>query len=414
MKILMVTPFYPPDPGGISEHVARIATILSKEYHCSVFIASCSVKNSNLAHQNKNINVNNIMIPSIIPPIPRQTLKSLRIPLQINLLKTVIEKVQPDIIHAHGHHYPITWIAAYMSKKRKIPFILTLHGMYALTTKPTILEEIFNKTIFKWLLQLSDAVIALTPTMASYVRKYSKNVPIYIIPNGVELALFQSNLNRKFEFRRIYSLPEDKIIILYRGRFVSVKGFEELINAIEILNQKYEIKSKTEFLLIGDGPLREKATKKLSKYDNCKIMGWTPRETIHELYIASDIFILPSKWPEALPIALLEAMAANLFIIASKRGSIPDILQGYSRKKYLEEPSVVEIAKTLLDVIYNWHNYNSKTFREAYIYQFSWENVARQTYNVYIKSLQQLRLGCAVRWDKYLKNLSMRNNEALL
>jgi teichuronic acid biosynthesis glycosyltransferase TuaC len=220
--------------------------------------------------------------------------------------------------------------------------------------------------------------------MASYVRKYSKNVPIYIIPNGVELAPFQSNFNRKSELRRKYNLSEDKIIVLYRGRFVSVKGFEELINAIEILNQKDEIKSKTEFLLVGDGPLREKAMKKLSKHNNCKIIEWTPRETLHELYIASDIFILPSKWHEAFPIVLLEAMAANLFIIASKRGSIPDILRGYSRKIYLKEPNAIEISRTLLHILYNWHKYYLDKKTNLYVSQFSWQNVVRKIYTVYI------------------------------
>jgi teichuronic acid biosynthesis glycosyltransferase TuaC len=374
MRILLVTPFYPPDFGGISDHVAKLATLLSEKHE--VKIVANTRNNFNTASESDIIR-----IPSITPPpFPYQTLTSLRIPLKVKPLSGIIKEFQPDIIHAHGHHYPITWISAQIAKSKNIPFIVTLHGLYALTTEPTLVEEIFNQTIFKWLLHVADSVIALTPTMASYVKKYG-NAQCYIIPNGVDLDVFLKNLNKKLEYRRKYDLSEDKIIILYRGRFVYVKGFLELILAINELNRNENFASKVLFLLIGNGPLREEAVKKLAKYDNCKIMSWTPRSLIHELYIASDIFILPSKWHEAFPLVTLEAMAAGLYIVASTRGCLQDILEGYKRKKYLETVSVKEIVKVLTQVVSDWHE--KENIRDKYIEKFDWGKIANEIQKIY-------------------------------
>jgi glycosyltransferase involved in cell wall biosynthesis len=377
----MVSPFYPPDFGGISDHVAKLVTLLSKNHEVRV-VTNTVGHGSNGSVSRPDI----IRIPSITPPpFPYQTLTSFRIPLKAKPLNRLIKEFQPDIIHAHGHHYPLTWISARIAKSKNIPFIMTLHGLYALTSEPTFIEEVFNQTVFKWLLHMTDNVIALTPTMVSYVKKYDSNTQCCIIPNGVDLDLFQSNLHKKLEYREKYGLDEDKIIILYRGRFVSVKGFLELIYAIDILNKNEEVKSKVLFLLVGDGPLRENAVKKLAKYNNCKIMNWTPRSVIHELYIASDIFILPSKWHEAFPLAILEAMAADLYIVASRKGSLTEILEGYKRKKYLGTPSVGEIIKVLTQVILNWPTFKKGNEEEWYVKRFNWAEIISELQKIYQK-----------------------------
>ena len=375
----MVSPFYPPDFGGISDHVAKLATLLSKNHE--VRIVTNTIKHECDSSASR---LNIIRIPSITPPpFPYQTLTSFRVPLKVKPLNTIIEEFQPDIIHAHGHHYPITWISARIAKSKNIPFIMTLHGLYALTSEPTLIEELFNQTVFKWLLRMTDCVIALTPTIASYVRKYNSNAQCHIIPNGVDLELFQNNLHKKLEYRKKYGLGEDKIIVLYRGRFVDVKGFLELIYAIDALNKDEKLKSKVLFLLVGDGPLRKEAVKKLTKYNNCRIMNWTSRALLHELYIASDIFILPSKWYEAFPLVILEAMATGLYIVSSKRGSLPDILEGYERKRYLVEPSVFEIVRILTDIITNWNKCKTRIIQNSYVKKFDWKNIITKLQNVY-------------------------------
>jgi len=371
MRVLITTPFYPPDFGGISTHVSKLVNLLSKKFDIKVVTNSLGKMCSTTS--------NVVRIPSInLPSFPFQTLTSFRIPLTPSVLIRVIDEFCPDIIHAHGHHYPLTLLSVLIAKSKGIPCILTLHGMYALTNKPTILEELFNRTVLKFITNIAKCTIVLTRTMLSFVKKFNAHANCLIIPNGIDLHIYRDNIHKKFEYRKKYSLDDDKIIVLYRGRFVEVKGFRELIYAIKALNMNKNIRSKVLFLLVGDGPLKDFAVKELSQYTNCRIISWAPAELIHELYIASDIFIIPSKYAEAFSIVTLEAMASSLYIISSKNGSLPEILDKYPRKIYLKEVTVSEIINKLTTLVNSWNVMNKECYDSelTYIENFDWTNVA--------------------------------------
>ena len=256
MKILLVTPFYPPDKGGIAYHVHNLASILSKRH--DVVVLSHYTHDRSLLRMEIVDKMQVIRIPSISPPpVPYETLVSFRIPLDITSLTKTVKDLNPDIVHVHGHHYPLTWLASYFAKQVKVPIILTLHGMYALTIHRTYIEELFNQTIFKWLLLSSNTIIAVSRAVANYAKRYVQDRrPIVVIPNGIYVEVYYKNFDKKSEYRRKYGLPEDKIIILYRGRFTQVKGVLELVKAIVLLNKYETIRQNVLFAFVGDGPLK--------------------------------------------------------------------------------------------------------------------------------------------------------------
>lgn len=374
MKILIATPFYPPDVGGIAYHVFNIARHLSKRHELTI------VKNDKDYGITVNKGIKVVKIPSFNPsPYPYQTISSFRIPLTAWKLGEIIKNEKIDLVHAHGHHYPITWLSIFYAKKYGKLTILTLHGMYALnphvTGGKTLLEEVFNNLIFRSLLKKTDTVIGLTKSIVSYARKYgTKKTKYYVIPNGVDLDLYNKNLHRKIEYRIKYGLPLDKIIVLFRGRFTYVKGVLEAAYAAKSVENK---KSNLFFLFVGEGPLKYAVKKILSDLKNVKILSWTPQETIHELYIASDVYLLPSKW-EALPITLIEAMAARLYIISTLVGGINDVLHGYPLSIAIKDTKYSTIAKALLKVAHE----NFKVYEvERYIEQFDWKSITNRIEN---------------------------------
>lgn len=386
MRVALVTPFYPPDMGGIADHVFSLANLLSRRHRIRVI---ANVIGQMQQHYN-SVEYDLVRIPAITPlSFLTTTLMSFRVPLKIRMLVKSIKDFKPDLIHAHGHHYPITWISSLVAKSNHIPFILTLHGMYALFERGSITEEFFNYTIFKWLLNNSDGVIALTPTMASYVNKYRKNTKIFVIPNGVNLQLYWGNLCKKSKYRKKYGIDETRIVILYRGRFVEVKGILELVEAIKILNRDKDIRKNVLFLLVGGGPLKKEIIRELRPFHNVMILNWTSRKQVHELYLASDILVLPSKWHEAFPIVTLEAMAANLYVVSSRMGSLPDIFSEYSKKSYLESLSPKDIAKTLKVIIANWNKISHIDGLDEYIKQFDWSRVVQMTESAYQQILEK-------------------------
>ena len=104
--------------------------------------------------------------------------------------------------------------------------------------------------------------------------------------------------------------------------------------------------------MVGQGKLENKIRSVVQGLKGIQILDWQPAESIHEIYIAADLFILPSKF-EALPLTILEAMAADLHIIYSNVGGVNDILQGYTKKNMLKSIAPEEISRACITLYDN-------------------------------------------------------------
>lgn len=387
-RVTIVTPFYPPDPGGIAVHIHELANrLISLGIKCQVI--TCTRDSRPLCHAKLiNDSLEIIGVKSITPISFPETMKSFRIPFYSTFIRDAIRSFDPDVIHLHGHHYPINWLIAFDQRLDSIPKILTVHGMYALNPYKiggkTIIEEVFNQIILRPFLSKIDSIIALTRTIASYISRYTRK-PIFIIPNGVNVNTFQENLYRKMEYRKEYGLPKYKKVILFCGRFNHVKGVIEYSEAAAILSR---LRDDVYFLAVGDGPLKPIVTKIFEKYINGQVISWIPYERIHELYIASDIYVLPSKW-EALPITLLESMAAGLAIVATNVGGIPDALNQYP-KKILVYPSTRSILHGIIKALEIIDKSISEKAQDMTIRQYNWENIVSKIARLYVLLANQI------------------------
>jgi len=380
-RLLTVAPFFPPFVGGLSNHVFKINTNLAK---LGIDITIVKPKHSTDKGSKKNPLFTIYKINSIyLPGWPYSTLKSVSIPIDLgHRIDSIIRNGSFDLVHVHGHHFPISWIALNSAKKYSIPTILTLHGMWAL--KPNLvggksrIEEYFNKYIFKKVLSKSDAVIGLTNQVTNYAKQYeNKIVKNFVIPNGVDTEIYQNNLSKKQDFRKKYGLAPSSKVIFFCGRLEEVKGIIEFSKAIKKIIQENQI----EILIAGSGSLEKFVNDNLKHFKNVHIMGLHDPDKIHELYIASDIYIIPSKF-EGLPLTIIEAMNAGLHIIYTPVGGIPDVMKNYSRKTVLNEVSVSEIAKVIQKVISSSEQENLEHALK-YAKEFDWKKITQDTVSVY-------------------------------
>jgi len=380
-RVTIVTPFYPPDPGGIAVHVYELVNRLTPfGIKCQVIKCTCD---SRSLHWIKKVSdkLEIVGVNSVTPINFPETMKSFRIPFYNIFIRDVIRSFDPDIIHLHGHHYPINWFVAFDWKLNDIPKILTVHGMYALNPYSvggkTVIEEIFNQTFLRLFLSKVDSIIALTRTIARYISHYTRK-PIFIIPNGVNVSIFRENLDKKMEYRKNHDLPEDKKVILFRGRFNYVKGIIEYSEAAAILSR---LRDDVYFLALGDGPLKPLVIKIFERYINGRVMSWVPYDRVHELYIASDIYVLPSRW-EALPITLLESIAAGLVIVATNIGGIPDVLDRYPSKFLIYPPTTKSVLCGIIDAL---EIVKEKTFVKNHdvLKHYEWNGIASKIVRLY-------------------------------
>jgi len=131
-NILTVTPFFPPDIGGLADMVLNLNNNLTKLGHNVSIIASKHILDNKInpkGFSNNVFRINSIYLHGW----PYSALSSFSIPIDLGLkIKSIIKKGKFDIVHVHAQNYPICWIAIHWAHKLNIPCVLTSHGMWAL------------------------------------------------------------------------------------------------------------------------------------------------------------------------------------------------------------------------------------------------------------------------------------------
>jgi glycosyltransferase involved in cell wall biosynthesis len=127
------------------------------------------------------------------------------------------------------------------------------------------------------------------------------------------------NPEERLAIRRELGLSVDDFVILAVGRLSRQKGFDILLEAFA---RAVDSMDSARLLIIGEGEDRAALTNTISRSGRggqITLMG--ARSDIDHLLGAADLFVLPSRW-EGLPLALLEALAAGLPIIATNVGDV--------------------------------------------------------------------------------------------
>ncbi|MGA3129044.1 MAG: glycosyltransferase, partial [Candidatus Korobacteraceae bacterium] len=141
-----------------------------------------------------------------------------------------------------------------------------------------------------------------------------------VIPGGVDLS--PCAISRE-EARRMLGIPLDGLVAVTVARLSPEKNHSMLLRAFARVQKKLD----SRLLLVGDGPERsaiETEIARLSLQRSVTLLG--VRSDIPEILAASDVFLLSST-REALPLAVLEAMAAGLPVVATNVGDLPMIVK---------------------------------------------------------------------------------------
>ncbi len=222
--------------------------------------------------------------------------------------------------------------------------------------------------IIKW----SDTVIAPTSYLKNYALRCGvKNERIFVIPNGVNLKMFnkeaKSNLKAKFGF-------EKKEVCLYFGRFDEWAGTSTLREVGVILEQK---RPDTKFLLVGEGNRDSKFP------DNTVLISQVPHDQVPEVVSVADVVLVPFPENEvshaASPLKLFEAMAVGKPIVASRVSGIREVVKdGYDA--LLVDPSKPEEWVKALEVVLDSKELQAKLSANAQerVKKYDWEILASQ------------------------------------
>lgn len=311
-------------PGGAENMMIRLIDNLDKEkFHSIVCLLKDGWLNKTLQRQG----VETVIIP--------QT-RSFDYTWIKSALKCLADK-KIDLMHSH--EFAMNTYSSMLSVIKGIPCVSTVHG------KNYYWEKFQRKLAYRFVSRVSSMVPVsddIRNFLVSKVGIHKKRLTV--IPNGIDFNLYQNNEEKRFSFRKTLGISQDATLIGAVGNLYPVKGHTYLIQALAKIKQTH---ANIQLVIAGRGnelsSLQDDA-KQYEVIDNVHFLGF--REDIPEILNAIDMFVMPSL-SEGMPLSILEAMAAERPVIASRVGGIPEVIVD-SQTGYLSEAkSPVDLASKI-------------------------------------------------------------------
>jgi glycosyltransferase involved in cell wall biosynthesis len=239
---------------------------------------------------------------------------------EIDKLADLIRLFRREKVHIlHTHLFGSNTWGRILGRLAGVPVIIA-HEHWS--SKPQ--REIW---LDKLLYRLSDRILVASKASRQVVMK-AEGIPsryITVVYNGVDVEQFAPRPDGP-EVRRELGIPPHAAVVGTLGRLSADKGGQDdLLRAVASL---VTAPGDVHLLVIGDGPLRaelERLSADLSIAPHVTFAGQRTGPEVGRLLGAMDMFVLPSL-REAFPVALLEAMAAGLPVVATRVGGIPEVV----------------------------------------------------------------------------------------
>ena len=196
------------------------------------------------------------------------------------------------------------------------------------------------------------------------------------------MVKFRPLAGKRLEMRRKLSIPESAIVVLTVRRLVYKNGVDTLIECANIAVKK---NSHIVFLAVGKGPDSDSVKLRIAQLgieDNFKLAGFVSDADLPSYYNAADMFVLPSKSGEGLPLVALEAMACALPVIATDVGGIGEVLkEDYGKLVPPNQPEL--LAKAVLDFACQDFSKRKLELRAMMEEKFSWDTNVERLIKIY-------------------------------
>lgn len=243
-------------------------------------------------------------------------------PYDLALSTILYEKVlqyQLDLVHVHyaiPHAYAAYFTKQMLAQKGyHLPIVTTLHG----TDITLVGKHPVYKTAVEFSINQSDVVTSVSESLKQDTLKaFEITNDIKVVYNFIDNEQFLPE--KCVCCRNDLAEPNEKVI-LHTSNLRKVKRIQDVISAFNIIQKT--IPSK--LIIAGEGPEWELADQLIQEYgiqDKVKSLGMV--SDLQDVLKAADLFILPSE-QESFGLAALEAMAANVPVISSNAGGLPEV-----------------------------------------------------------------------------------------
>ena len=344
MKICVLNPFFYPYLGGTEKVLLELYKRLAKRHEVCVLSAALQSGNSHDSEEEiegiRVIRLRSSYINTPIFPIPMPIMHG---------IEDAIRKEDADIYHINNRYlyYPKT-LNAIGSTGGKL--VITLHNALPRRINPFIdigglaYDVVWGRRI----MERADAIVGITKNVVDTTVPPPLMNKASVIFNGIDYKRFRPRDKGEGKIRKIEEEIGEGEIVLNVARLTWQKGQAYLLRAFsEALKERRDLK----LLIIGKGHLHSflhDEAERLGITNKFKMLSDVREEMLPYYYNAAKVFVLPSLYEPA-SIALLEALASETPVVASKVGGIPEMMRSTGR--YVAPRDSTGIAESIIDAL---------------------------------------------------------------
>jgi glycosyltransferase involved in cell wall biosynthesis len=263
-------------------------------------------------------------------------------------LAKLIRKERPQILHTHtAKAGTVGRVAALLAGSRRPPIIVhTFHG-HVLRGYFGPLRSLFFRLLERRLAAGTTALIAVSPQVRDdlVALGVAPRERFVVIRLGIELdERVAPEQDGRAESRRYLGIPGDRFAVGWIGRMTAVKRTDDVLVAFKRLRDGGV---DAVLCMVGDGPDRlqlEQRAHELGVARNTVFLGY--QEDVAPLYAAFDALVLPSG-NEGTPVSVIEALAAELPVVATRVGGVPDVVRDGEDGYLVEAGATDDLADRL-------------------------------------------------------------------
>lgn len=343
-EIVIVSPFFPPNVGGLETHLQNLTDYLRRKNIPAAVITYKPLTTRAVSWERKekkgSVSIRRIKwfgydLFEKLAPYPLLEFGYIFPGLFWGTLRYSLKnKKRISCFHAHGLAAgAVVRVVNLFLKKRSI---LSTHYIYGLNKRAFFSKVLVG--IFKGFDRLLPVGLDSQTELA---RAGLDSQKMSIFKQWIDNRQLFVHKKEKAEIRKKLNLPGNKVIILFVGRLLEMKGIGFLL---EVAAKNPEIT----VVFVGEGEMKEKIEEGAKKFANIIYVGKKFSAELVDYYNAADMVALPSV-EEASSLVVVEALSCGKPVIVTNRGCSKDMFDDYLGEKIT--PSAENILSAVEKII---------------------------------------------------------------
>lgn len=402
MKVCVFTNTYLPHVGGVARSVATFSQDLMDDGHQVLIIAPTFPGSRDHGPSEPGL--------LRVPAIQQFNGSDFSVRLPSPFLLETIEDFQPDIVHSN-HPYLLGDTALRAARRNNLPLVFTHHTLYeeyshyiSKKSKNTKRLAAFLSTNYA---NMCDQVVAPSRSIKRLLRQRGVNVPVSVIPTGVDMSFFSNGDGKSF--RHKHGIADDTVVLGHLGRLAPEKNLDYLAAAVAAAMKKT---SNCIFLVVGDGPSAKNIRDTFAEaglLNRLNMPGKISGQALADVYQAMNLFVFASK-TETQGIVLTEALTAGVPVVALDAPGVREVVEDGKNGRLLDgESSADQFAQALAQTLASRRQMDqwSASARQT-VSAFSRHRSTRKLLSLYADAIysrlenEDYKTGDLDSWDKFL------------